>query len=82
VSRARRRGLRRVSNRVVRDIEDDGLADHGKLGVAERVLAVMADEEMLDDGFQLCGETFMAVHGLRNGLEYPHDVAEELAFNV
>ncbi len=36
---------------------------------------------MLDDGFQIGGKTFDGVHGFRNGFEFHHDVAEELAFD-
>src|SRR5258708_18827897 len=36
---------------IVHVVEGHGFADHGELGRAEFVLAVMADEKMLDDGF-------------------------------
>src|SRR5438477_1689037 len=41
----------------------------------------MADEKMLDDGFQVGGKTLYGVHGFRNGFEFHHDVAEKLAFD-
>src|SRR5467141_3269442 len=66
---------------VVEIVEDEGFADHGELGGAEFVLAVMADEKMLDDRFQIGGETFDGVHGFRNGFKFHHAVAEELAFD-
>src|SRR5205823_13141697 len=66
---------------IVEIVEDESFADHGKLGRAEFVLAVMADEKMLDDGLQVGGKAFDGVHGLRNRFKLHHDVAEELAFN-
>src|SRR6266704_1931795 len=66
---------------VIEIVENEGFADHGELGRAEFVLAVMADKKMLDDGLQVRGETFDGVHSFRNGFEFHHDVAEELAFD-
>ena len=48
---------------VVEIVEDQSFADHGELGRAEFVLAVMADEKMLNDNFQVAGETFDGIHG-------------------
>src|SRR4029077_16603126 len=66
---------------VIEVVEDQGFADHGGLGGAEFVLAVMADEQVLDDGLQVGGETLDGVHSFRNGFEFHHDVAEKLAFD-
>src|SRR5260370_38960607 len=66
---------------VVHVVEGHRFANHGELGRAEFVLAVMADEEMLDDGFQIGGGNFDCVPCFGNGFEFPHDVAEELAFD-
>src|SRR6266581_438 len=66
---------------VVEIVEDKGFADHGELRRAELVLPVMADQKMLHDRFQVRGKTLDGVHGFRNGFEFHHDVAEELAFN-
>src|SRR6266705_5057561 len=41
----------------------------------------MADQKMLHDRFQVRGKTLDGVHGFRNGFEFHHDVAEELAFH-
>src|SRR6266568_3592742 len=66
---------------VVHVVEGQGFADHGELRRAEFVLAVMADEKMLDDGFQVGGKTFCGVHRLRNRFQFHDNVAEELAFD-
>ncbi len=66
---------------VVHVMEGHGLANHGELGRAEFVLAVMADEHMLDNGFQIWREIFNGVHGFRNGFQLDDDVTEELAFD-
>src|SRR6266700_3629254 len=66
---------------VVHVVEGQGFADHGELRRAEFVLAVMADVKMLDDGLQVGGKTLNGVHGFRNGFQFHHDVAEELAFD-
>src|SRR6266403_4408260 len=66
---------------VVHVVEGHGFADHGELWRAKFVLAVMADEEMLDDGFQVGRETLDGVHGFGDSFEFHHDVAEELAFD-
>ncbi len=65
---------------VVEVVEDQGFANHGKFGRTEFVLAVMADQEMLDDGFQICGKTLDGIHGVGDGFQFHDDVAEELAF--
>src|SRR6202162_6678601 len=61
-------------------MEDQGFADHGKLGRAKLVFTVMADEDVLDNGFQLCGEANDIVHGAGDGFEFHHDMAEQSAF--
>src|SRR6266567_124132 len=66
---------------IVHVVEGQRFADHGELGRAEFILAVMADEKMLDDGFQVGGKTLDGVHGFRNCFQFHHDVAEELAFD-
>src|SRR5713101_6833834 len=66
---------------IVHVVEGHGFADHGELWRAEFVLAVMADEKMLDDGLQVRRKTFDGIHGLGDGFEFHHDVAEELAFD-
>src|SRR6266851_3158508 len=48
---------------VVHIVEDQGFADHGELGRAKLVLAVMADEKMLDDGLQVGRAAFNGAHG-------------------
>src|SRR6266700_8000027 len=66
---------------IVHVMEGQSFADHGELGRAKFILAVMADEKMLDDGFQVGGKTLDGVHGFRNGFQFHDDVAEELAFD-
>jgi len=44
-------------------------------------IAMVADQQMLDDGLQICGKTFDGIDRFGNGLEFHHDVAEELAFD-
>src|SRR5712671_6380591 len=41
---------------VVEVVEDHGFANHGQFGGAEFILAVMANEQMLHDGFQRDGK--------------------------
>src|SRR6266849_10574 len=43
---------------IVEVVEHKRFADHGKFRRAEFVLAVMTDEKMLDDGFQVGRKTF------------------------
>jgi len=74
-------GSSKLGIEIVEIVEDEGLADHGELGGAEFVLAVMADKEMLDDGFEFWRETFDGVHGFINGFKFHDDVAEELSFD-
>ena len=66
---------------IVEIVEDQSFADHGQLRRAEFVLAMVADEEMLNDGLQVWRETFDGVHGFGDGFKFHHDVAEELAFD-
>ncbi len=62
-------------------MEHKGFADHGELGGAEFVLAMMADEKMLNDDLQIRRKSFDGVHGLGNRFQFHNDVAEELAFD-
>src|SRR6266571_2905322 len=71
---------RELGVEIIEVVEDERFTNHGQLGRAEFVLAVMADEQMLDYGLEIRGETD-GVHGFRNGFEFHHDVAEELAFH-
>ena len=64
---------------IVEIVEDQGFTDHGKLGRAEFVLAVMTDEEMLEDDFEIGRKAGDGVHGFVDGFEFHDDVAEELA---
>ncbi len=52
----------------------------GSLGGAEFVLAMVADEQVLDYRFERRGKIWDGVDGARNGFDFHHDVAEELAF--
>ena len=65
---------------VVHIVEDKGFADHGEFGGAKFVLAVMADEEMLDNGFEIGREILDGVYEVCDGFELEDDVSEELAF--
>ena len=65
---------------VVHIVKDEGFADHGKFGRSEFVLAVMADQKMLDDGFEFGRKTFNRVHEGSDGFEFEDDVTEELTF--
>src|SRR4029077_83060 len=66
---------------VIEVVEDQGFADHGELGRAEIVLAVMADKEMLDDGFEFRRKTVDGVRGFGDSFNFHDDVPEELAFH-
>src|ERR1700694_1132127 len=48
---------------VVQVVENHRFADHWQLRGTKFVLAVMADQEMLDDGFQICRKTSDGIHG-------------------
>src|SRR5258708_36872252 len=61
-------------------MKNHGLADHRKFWRTEFVLAVVAYEEMLHDGLQRGRKSFDGIDGFGNGLEFHHDVAEELTF--
>ena len=60
-------------------MEDHGFADHGEFGRAEFVLAVVADEQMLDNGFEGRGEILDVVDRAGDGFEFHDNVAEQLA---
>ena len=61
-------------------MEDEGFANHGEFRGAEFVLAVVADEDVLDDGFQFGRKADDGIHGLVNSVEFHDDMTEELAF--
>ena len=65
---------------IVDVVEDQGFANHGEFWGAEFVLAVMADEQVLHDGFERRGKSGDGVDGAGDGFEFHDDVAEELAF--
>src|SRR6266704_296790 len=63
---------RELGVEIIEVVEDERFTNHGQLGRAEFVLAVMADEQMLDYGLEIRRETD-GVHGFRNGFEFHHD---------
>src|SRR5947209_7432908 len=60
-------------------MEDQRFANHWKLGRAEFVFAVMADEQMLHDSLELRRKAFNLVDRTRNRFEFHDDVTEQLA---
>src|ERR1700674_939756 len=59
----RRAHCRELGIQIIHVVEGHGFTDHGELGRAELILAVMADEKMLDDSLQVGREAFDGVHG-------------------
>src|SRR5438874_1754736 len=55
---------------IIHVVEGHGFADHRELWRAKLVLAVMADEKMLDDRFQVGGKTIDGIHGFGNSFEF------------
>ena len=64
---------------VVEVVQQDGLTEHGELRRAELVLAVMTDDEVLDQSLQFAGK----VRNLRNfgvhHFQLDHHVSKQLA---
>jgi len=65
---------------IVEIVEDKSFADHRELGRSELVLAVMTNEQMLNDGLETRGEILDGVHGASDGSDFQHDMAKELSF--
>jgi hypothetical protein len=70
---------------VVEEMEGDGLKGHGEFGAAEFILAVMADDEVLEPQQQFrreffLGESFGLGDFVFDGADDHDDVADELAF--
>ena len=64
---------------IVEIMQDQGFAKHGQLRRAEFVLAVMADQKVLDQSLQVGRKSFDRVHLLGDLLELENDVPEQLA---
>src|SRR4030095_204173 len=65
---------------VVEAMEDQRFGKHGQLGAAKLMLAMMRDDEVLDEGLKLPGEVFDLGDLLVHNFELQNHVSQELSF--
>src|SRR5271165_6986010 len=64
---------------VIQVVENKSFANHGEFRGTKFIFPVMANEDVLNDGPEAGWKALHAIHGLVDGVELHHDVAEELA---